>query len=1365
MEAKDLMFFNKEGYQMNLSFNESVNYHYGNIYFDKNSTDTFKTLGIYTFEKIAPTNYTFDAYLENYQLFNYNDIIARPARLQTPIAITDIKKSNNSASFYSKWIYATDVEKYLKPGDWFYFENIGAYYAGFTTTQGSDYRLFQVILSEPGRILVMGDGANNAIYPTYNTSYNGLIVPANVIEFNTENIIDIFIYSLRNYPGKKIQLISENALNNGILTTKQTTQVTQRHRKTLLDNLFVPNDGDRIEIDIELLTDRLQLSNGVTTFSPGSYTPIVGTDSIQVPYVPNLLKVGDVIMAEAKTTPLLGPNTVSLTVMYIDRTQNIIEVNAILNNQNVDCYVYFATNHFKINQEIIKDNNNLVSLPVTYWSIEQQYKDILKEYGISLYYDKATNSLDISESYSNFTSYFTLTANHLTSNGTLITSYPIAAVLDITVLPHFVESLTYEETISRDASKFSRKIVFNTIDDAGLNIIINGKLYDVDFNVDAVTTLADWYAQYDNELTGLGIVHTLSTTTLANDTLLLEPELENRPIEISLRMGDFSDYYVLDAVYTFVNIKNQLLININGVDYSVPFVTNDATTCASWLTTYTNFLKSKGIIVFGGMNDIIFAKRDANEFLNITYNIGYLPKSGDDSVLITKYATENNGSLISGNEIKTNSGTYNLLDYYSAGQKITLSSPAFNNLLINGRSYLNNQSYNILDVSDSTIWPSYQGSFWDQGDTGNLIPITINSDFFIHYPRTGISTSSNKSYFRWSWKDTQTEEIFLYDLSGSQLKPIYNGFPEYNGPLPLCGEDGTINVSLNKKPNDKIEFISDPTKQQTIFDYLDFELKFLDDEQSPNELVYPMQTFIGYNQKIESWVKSRLYLEHIEDITFSLDTQSDMMTNVWSFKGNTIEVLNPNITFDFAHLGFKAGQTIEITSLDITNNDGKKLVNLQNNGKKVKIKSVTHHKITLVNSNVLITETSVATIGKTTLPHYDSNGNALTENRWMQVTLTVQPTLLAYFTIYGESEAEDERHDINLNNKNLNVLQLKDFFIFKEVDINEEGVDWIILNRKRKELLEIYPQIFNNVSSYKSIIQAINFFGYNDLTFTEYFQNVNPDSKKFGQLFNMDLLYLFDKSVKGWSYSNQSIDNLKNRGYKKTNLFSLNYKVTDMDGNFIDAYSREEVQIKLNGLKRWLTENLIPLGAKITDINGKFNQPLDWHIKHETYKSHGLRVEEYSNPIDFDVDGYLQPISLGSNNFDITVHPKCAGPVEWYDYKVRTFNLTKWDTTYFYTPGTILMHNGKIWEATIYAAINEEPGVSNAWIPSSIDKLTCTQIFTDSRFDLSPWSFTVNELLDPHFVVEVNWHSGYSCTWQIRKAYSVIPNFFDNFNI
>ena len=223
--------------------------------------------------------------------------------------------------------------------------------------------------------------------------------------------------------------------------------------------------------------------------------------------------------------------------------------------------------------------------------------------------------------------------------------------------------------------------------------------------------------------------------------------------------------------------------------------------------------------------------------------------------------------------------------------------------------------------------------------------------------------------------------------------------------------------------------------------------------------------------------------------------------------------------------------------------------------------------------------------------------------------------------------------------------------------------------------------------------------------------------------------------------------------------------INDADGNFVNGYSLDEVQIKLQGLKRWLTENLVPMGAKLIDVNGKYRMPIDWIIKHDTYASKRFRIEEYSTPIDFSVDGYLQPITTGSDQYDISVKFFSAGPIEWFDYTIRTFYLDYWNTNSIYNPGDNVNWNGLVWKSNGVVGVNQEPGISSFWDLTSIDTLQNSQILHDWRYNDLPATFTINKLVDPHFIVEVTWHSGYGCALTTRKTYSVIPGFFDQLDV
>ena len=1373
---------------MNLNYDSATDRLNGSIFFDKNSTDTFKTQGIYVFEKVPGTNSQFQAELNKFQVFNTNGFITYPKYSATELLITNIQLVNVSSSFNTKWIYATDIEKYFYTGMWVYFEGLNSYHnTDFDTIVSSEYQVRKIMAVEPGRVLVYTETANNVALPAFTPGSTKKIIPINVIEVqqsyqgapkttslpldsssaNQNTTTDTAEpawnetgLNAKLYADKKLSLV-DNSDNTGIYTVDKVTKTRYRYYTKISPTLYTPVAGDKFILEFEFKTSRILLHNASTTFTESG----VGNDTITLTYVPKFLKVGDTIIAQTKTVAVNASNQATLTITAIDYTTNIITVNSTsLVNQTVDCYLFLATNKFIITQDILLDNNNTYSLPLTYWSIVNQYNDILTSLpgGVRLEYLKDTDELFITSDYTdNFTS---LKIKKQTSAG-VDTQYTVAGRV-YEVYPIFVkENLTSENHQSANSSVYSRKIIFSNIDDFGLNIVINGKRYDVDFDTNINNTVSDFITAYQTNLSLLGIDIVASTTVTTNDTLTITGQYANVPVIIDMDMGDLSVYKIKYKDIEFNNIKSQLLITINATDYAVPFNTNDATTVTSWVNTYKNILKTLGIIVSNVTNVLSFDIVDSLMEFDITYNIGYIPKSGDLSVYETLYATNASGSVIAGNEIKVNTGTYNFLTFYSTGQKITIS----------GATKLpQNKSYNIIGLKSDTIHLSYQGAYWNDPTGVGYTTINIISDYFIRFPKDGLQDINNNIKFNWSFKKTKIDDFFLYDFSGSQLSPWTDGFPAYSGPMPLCGDNGEVELKLIKEPNKDIRYVAEPTKQQTVFEQIEYTIPFTDEDEDLTVEPSPLQVFMGYNASYESWSKARLYLSLIEDVTYNLTSSNVVGTNginpvyeedtvvsaddLWVFKDNYVEIQN-GVGINFLSQGFKPNQIIEFSASD-DNVDDKQIATLLNAGLKYQISEVTLTRIYFTTN--VIEEISVKKVAKTTLPYYDEFQNSLFEFRTLNVVITVAPRIVAYFDVYGESEQEDERFKIAINNRNLNVLKLQDFFIFKSVDISEKGIDWTFMNRKRKELLEIYPEIFNNLGAYKSVIQAINFFGYNDLTFTEYFQNINPESKKFGQIFNMELLNIFDKSVKGFEYSNLAYENLRNEGYRKTNLFSLNYRITDTEGNFISAYSLEEVKTKLIGLKKWLTENILPVGTKILDINGKYQQQMNLVLKHENYMTRSFRIEEYGCPVDFEVTGYVQPISMGSDTYDISVKFFSAAPVDWFEYNIRTFYLEEWDGSLLYTSNSYVYHEGKTYKSTASIALNEEPGISGNWLEVTLDSLPNVQTLKDYQYDINlGTSFTVNKLIDPHFVIEVMWHSGYGISHITKKTFSVISNFFD----
>ena len=211
----------------------------------------------------------------------------------------------------------------------------------------------------------------------------------------------------------------------------------------------------------------------------------------------------------------------------------------------------------------------------------------------------------------------------------------------------------------------------------------------------------------------------------------------------------------------------------------------------------------------------------------------------------------------------------------------------------------------------------------------------------------------------------------------------------------------------------------------------------------------------------------------------------------------------------------------------------------------------------------------------------------------IEVVDGVETREIANIKIYGEVEAEDERLRVLLGNIGMN-LDDTDFFIFKDADINEMSPDHLLLNQKRKELLLQASEIEPFIGTYKALLNAIDFFGYDKITLKEYWLNINEQSENFGKL---KAVAVPNQETIGFLADKKGGTDLPNSNQKKTSRFSLVYRLNTPTGE-IDQwdmpkvqetldYSPDEVLIKLYGLKNKLQRDFLPLQAKIVDITGE----------------------------------------------------------------------------------------------------------------------------------------------------------------------------------
>lgn len=235
--------------------------------------------------------------------------------------------------------------------------------------------------------------------------------------------------------------------------------------------------------------------------------------------------------------------------------------------------------------------------------------------------------------------------------------------------------------------------------------------------------------------------------------------------------------------------------------------------------------------------------------------------------------------------------------------------------------------------------------------------------------------------------------------------------------------------------------------------------------------------------------------------------------------------------------------------------------------------------------------------------------------------------LIAEIVIYGEVVEEDERLSTLLSNFGA-TLDIGDFMLFKTHDISEMSPDFKLLNSKRKELLLELHNIKPFVGTYKAILNAIDFFGYDRITLKEYWLNVDKSTESFGKMYAVPVP---NASKRGEMIRKRLKFSVPSSTMKKTSRFSLVYRINETNGTFdqwdipnveeVFDFTPEEVLIKLYGLKNRLQKDFLPLNAKIIDITGEGDY----------FAQKNLNVWNIQNGVGFFTEGH---------NIKFDVYPK-----------------------------------------------------------------------------------------------------------------------------
>jgi len=832
------------------------------------------------------------------------------------------------------------------------------------------------------------------------------------------------------------------------------------------------------------------------------------------------------------------------------------------------------------------------------------------------------------------------------------------------------------------------------LDDDKINLY---SIYDLNFGV------YDSYFEPSIYLDNVNILSTGATTGITNyeinkvlietkTSLINENFYPNEPEKFDTSF-DYEIYFDLMDNETHYGF----MLDFNDVEYYIDYDNNNDSTISTiqnFINKYSTTFIKNGFILSTGTTILVDVPDEyiyttattitipGEDISGYTLKINGLYPNVDVTTINTtvnlysKYEivvdNDNDFTIMSGNELELQIGS--LFDYgFATGTIVNLTDSYYTQ---------NNTHYNIIGLTDNVIDLSYQGLFFNEEKI-----ITLDVDTFLRKPRE----SANKNiYYNWRFLENDNrynyKDIFFYDVSGEHLKPYKNIKElEYTGIKPLWNIkddcDG-IHTQLIDKPNNKLDFVSDPQKQQTVFRGEDggYCLEFLLDQyDSVSEFNYvpePLQCFLGYNSKDEGVTNVSAVLEKVEYITFSGYTNSDKNENGINFnftEYGELEIITNDFNFNFRNVGFETKQPITIDFIDQQKNSK---ITFKNYGTFI-IETV-HSRRMVVVSNLNIQFTSFTTNGNKDGFYYE---------------IKVQPNPILKLNLFGETEIEDERFKIVLNNLGIQIDEDVEQ-IFKETDIKEHGIDYTLLNQKRKEMLVMYPEIYNYIGSYKSLINSINFFGWNDLQLNEYYKNIDTTSPLYKKLMKVEIQDIFDNTVEGYKENDFIKGKYKTGNYVKTNLFNLTYKITDEDGNNVLMYSLDEVQIKLNKLKRWLRRNTLPLSTNLVDITGVAN----------------TIVMNYQN---YDVSNVL-------------INKEC-----YEETTVVNFNLQKtlnFNTEYlieldFYTRNGVIPSG---WTCKIQTFSKDE--TTNKLIPQKYLKLM--------KNDLDTYSFHIDEFVDDYIYVE-----------------------------
>src|ERR1035437_3843026 len=263
---KSLIFFNNSGDSLNFNYNDSSNRFEGNILFDENSTDTFKTQGLYMFEKVP--SFEFESpgslSLDKFQLFNefgINLYGTLNGLMSVSQKIDLIEPVNDDPNYFSKWIYGVNFDSKYKIGTHLLFDSPIMEF-GLTNS------VYVVVSSKKNAVMVLSTMDNSTFETNYSPTYSNTSTynSANISGINTigvYNYTNLSSWSEPNfytkyYNGKVLNIVNsdknknaDRRFNQKVVTISNSTLNDTEHYEYSVTASSVPTNSNII---IELIT-------------------------------------------------------------------------------------------------------------------------------------------------------------------------------------------------------------------------------------------------------------------------------------------------------------------------------------------------------------------------------------------------------------------------------------------------------------------------------------------------------------------------------------------------------------------------------------------------------------------------------------------------------------------------------------------------------------------------------------------------------------------------------------------------------------------------------------------------------------------------------------------------------------------------------------------------------------------------------------------------------------------------------------------------------------------------------------------------------------------------------------------------------